>query len=226
MVRLIKATHGDQIMASILFAKGSNQPMVEHLDSIGDIPYEDGGLLKKISFLRKIQPDIVYGFGLKRIPWAIWGRLSKTKVFIGAERNGIPRQLDIYSRKLDRYLLHGYIANTKFAATKLEHKVGVSANRIHVAYNGMDFAEDEIQPADKEDSWGSPTLVCVANVHPRKGILYLLQAVAQLQDRFPGLRALLVGNDNTDGEFDKQAAEQGLSNTCLLYTSPSPRDRG
>ena len=213
MIRFIKATHGDQIMASVLFAKGSNQPVVDHLDSIGDIPFEDGGFLKKIQFLREIQPDIVYGFGLQRIPWSILGRLSKTKVFIGAERNGIPRQLDIYSRKLDRYLLHGYIANTKFAATKLEHQVGVAADRIHVAYNGMDFAEDKIQPAVKKDSWGSPTLVCVANVHPRKGILYLVQAVAQLQDRFPGLRALLIGNDNTDGEFDKQAAEQGLSNT-------------
>jgi glycosyltransferase involved in cell wall biosynthesis len=95
----------------------------------------------------------------------------------------------------------------------LRDLVGTAGPPIYVVPNGIEGGG----PAPREErSDTDPTLLCVGNITPNKGQGVLLEAVRLLRPRHPGLRAILVGRDFTNGRFAHQARARGLAD---LYSA-------
>ncbi|WP_218932238.1 glycosyltransferase family 4 protein [Adhaeretor mobilis] len=160
------------------------------------------------------QPDIVYCFGqIRTLWWARAARRAGIPVVIGAERGSGTRWINRIGRSLDKRTLDGYITNSHTTAGVLKDKIRIRPELVHVIRNGLSIDSGEPPLLNPQWEFGSPTVVCVANIRPMKGQMILLRSVASLRDEFPNLRAVLVGRDLTNGQFAKQAASVGLSDT-------------
>ncbi len=208
MARLIRKGNEATLAACVLQMRGKNEPLANLLADC-DVPFSDGSTLGGVKLLKNFKPDIFYGFGVYRVIWAPIARKCGVTTCVGAERNSWPRKVDPLIRRIDRMLLDGYISNTQLIADKLVKGLGIDRNRCYVALNGIELP-DEVVSAEKCSNWGHPTIVCVANIQPRKGQIYLLRAIARLRSRYPRLKALLIGKDYTNGDFARIAESEGL----------------
>ncbi len=68
---------------------------------------------------------------------------------------------------------------------------------------------------------GQALAVCVARLHPQKGLDVLLGASAVLRGRLPGLRVVIVGEGPLEAELRRQASALGLDGT-VIFAGPSP----
>jgi glycosyltransferase involved in cell wall biosynthesis len=78
----------------------------------------------------------------------------------------------------------------------------ISPNRHRVIYNGVDLARF---PVVKRPQGGQPTLVQVGRFYPEKGHATALNAFALLQESFPSLRLVLVGEGPLRFTLESQA---------------------
>lgn len=68
---------------------------------------------------------------------------------------------------------------------------------------------------------GQPLVVCVARLHPQKGLDVLLAATALLRPAVPGLRVAIVGGGPLEADLHAQAVGLGLDDT-VVFAGPSP----
>lgn len=101
-----------------------------------------------------------------------------------------------------------------------EHLIaqGLPPERIVVLYNGLDGERFQSLPPREEARrlWGLPSeavaIGTVANLVPRKGHRFLLEAVAQVQRDFPRpLHLLWAGEGPTRRALEQQAGEKGMA---------------
>lgn len=216
MARLMAAGHRDQLEWSLVLAGGENKDFAELAESL-NVPCRRVGktsVFRMAQVLRELRPDIVYFFGrIRTLWWALAARQAGVPTLIGAERSSATQWTDRISRSLDRFVLDGYITNSAIAAETLTN-YRVPAENIHVVPQGLKFDDDDSgASATKKTSSASPTIICVANIRPLKGHKLLLEVVKQLQEKYPSLRAVLVGKDLTDGKFFRDMREAGLDDT-------------
>jgi glycosyltransferase involved in cell wall biosynthesis len=102
---------------------------------------------------------------------------------------------------------------------------GIRADRIVTIPNGLDVSEMDraSDSADriidrKREGLGENDVVAsvVARLHPQKGHIYLLEAVADLIGRHPRLRVLLIGEGNDRGELGNRITDMGLEKVVRL----------
>ena len=154
---------------------------------------------------------MLYVFGrFRTLVWAILGRLAGVRCIVAAERSAANRGSDRLARLLDRLLVTAYVANSEFAARNLRAIVGTSGPPVSVVPNGIELTG---LPARLSPRSGPPSLLCVGNITANKGQGILLEAVRLLRDRYPGIRATLVGHDFTRGRFFAEARARGLDET-------------
>jgi len=99
-----------------------------------------------------------------------------------------------------------------------EHMVrqGIPAERIEVMYNGLNPEQFEGIPSEREVReelelpWDAPVIGEVAHLSPRKGQMYLLEAVALLLERWPRLICLLVGEGEDRAALERRVRELGI----------------
>lgn len=87
------------------------------------------------------------------------------------------------------------------------------ANRISVVHNGIDIKEFEKKIAhiqNNSDQNGTKTILTVAALHPRKGLKYLIEAFAKINDRT--LRLQIVGEGPQKQELQELAQKLDISN--------------
>jgi glycosyltransferase involved in cell wall biosynthesis len=129
------------------------------------------------------------------------------RCLVFAERSSGERRSDAWARKLDRGWATAYIANSERGAGNLRARIGGGGAPVFVVRNGV----EAFAPRLSRRLGAPPCLVCVANITPNKGQEVLLEAVGLLQVRYPGIRAVLVGDDFTDGAFARSVERRGLT---------------
>jgi glycosyltransferase involved in cell wall biosynthesis len=86
---------------------------------------------------------------------------------------------------------------------------------ISVIYNGVDTLQ--FSPADRQERAGDGVLrlLCVSRLTPRKGVGYLLEAVAMLKERYGGgkVRLSIAGEGDEKAALMRKAEELGIQDS-------------
>jgi glycosyltransferase involved in cell wall biosynthesis len=215
MLRLMRQVDPDILECHVIFYRTENRHFAELLTG-ANIPIHrvgSGGLVHLYRTFRHLQPDVVYLFSrVFSAPWGVMAKLAKVPVVIGAIRRSVDTLLDRVSQRLSKRFLDAYIANSQAAAWQVK-KNGIPEQRVFVVYNGIEINKAPIPDVPPNLIQGSPLIVCVANLQPRKGLAVLLDATNRLREHFPHIRTMLVGRDYTSGRFFEDMEAAGLADT-------------
>lgn len=89
------------------------------------------------------------------------------------------------------------IAVSEFTKKDLINKLGVPAERISVVYEGVEPvnkpSENDIQVVKQKHNLTGPYIVFIGTIQPRKNLVRLIQAFAQIADQHPQLELVLAG---------------------------------
>jgi L-malate glycosyltransferase len=206
--------------------EGSGVPIVEFYPRGG--VKSPGGiyqLLRLAGFLRKQAFQVVHTHdlwsNLLGVPAA---RLAGTPVLISSRRDlsdgewytpGNRRTLR-YIQKLSTAIL----ANSEKVREDLLRVDAFLPEKIRVVYNGVDAGRFRIR-AHREDlfpgSRGLKLVVVVGNMHSDvKGYPWFIQAAAEVVNKYPRVRFLLVGDGEMRPEFERLAQEAGVKQHVLF----------
>ena len=113
------------------------------------------------------------------------------------------------------YFLDRIVAVSDDTKNNLVQYEKISPSRITVIPNGID-GDRFTQPVDvaaKRVALGlssGPVIGLAARLTEQKGVIYLLQAVVQLRQQYPGLQVLIAGTGDQDDYLKRSASELGI----------------
>jgi phosphatidylinositol alpha-1,6-mannosyltransferase len=90
---------------------------------------------------------------------------------------------------------------------------GIPDRRIHTLHPGLDLSRLPVAPAlpwERNTSAG-PVMLTVGRLDERKGHLQVIEALARLRPRFPGLRYRIAGSGSTQQTLARRAEELGVA---------------
>ena len=126
------------------------------------------------------------------------------------------RLLSFYERALD-YLVwqstDAVIVNAHAIARALREKRGISLDKVHVIYNGLEIKE----MSGKGGQGEKVRIGCVARMDRAKGVLYLLDAFAQLARKYQQLQLVLVGDGDAFQELRSRIEQYDLSDRVEMH---------
>lgn len=99
---------------------------------------------------------------------------------------------------------------------------GAPADKVRVILNGIDLRRFDSIPSKTESRRllqlpaDAPVIGCVAHLSAKKGQEYLLKAVALLQEQYPDLHCLLVGEGTMHDNLMQIAKDLGIGNMVHL----------
>ena len=147
---------------------------------------------------------------------------------------------DVYSRKrrwVDRQLgrrgTAAFIAVSEWVRQSTIRRLGYAPETIHVIPNHIQlerFANGGAQEAQRVGdeiryrmgAATNPLVVVVARIVPSKGHAYLLEAIARLRPRWPGLRVAVLGQSSPwKAWVDRRAAALGIE-SCVSFLGIQP----
>lgn len=205
MLRLIEFAHPEQLEFTVVFCNGVN-PDMEHVLQQLSVYYTvlSPFAWKELrSIISQIQPDVVYMFGqVRTLAWALIAASAGVRAIVGAERGSGTRLINLIGRRLDKWFIDAYITNTQQTANVLNKRAGISVEKLFIAHNGI--SPVKVEQRNRPAVYGSPTIICVANIRPLKGQHVLVEAAAQLRSLYPKLKVVLIGRDLTNGAFLRQ----------------------
>jgi glycosyltransferase involved in cell wall biosynthesis len=175
--------------------------------------------LATLEAAREFPPDIVHGH------WAI---PTGPALVQAARRLGVPSVItmhggDVYVNKAEGYdfptrwyvrpilrrTLRQASALTAISEDCIQHalRAGAAAETIHLIMNGADlrrFSPDPA-PAGAARPYGPKMVFACRQLFPRKGIRFLIQAVALLRPRHPEIRLMIAGDGFERAELEALA---------------------
>ena len=120
------------------------------------------------------------------------------------------RLLSLYEKVMDYVVWHAVdliIVNAKAIAQALLTQRDVLLDKVCVIYNGLENREIPC----KSDQVEKIRIGCVARLDRAKGIIYLLDAFAQLAERYEHLQLVLVGDGDAFQELRSRVKQYGLN---------------
>jgi len=99
---------------------------------------------------------------------------------------------------------------------------GAPPELVRVALNGIELNRFKDVPNETDCRQmlsvpeSAPVVGCVAHLSAKKGQSYLIQAVAQLKDKWPNLQCILIGEGEMKEELAGLAAELGITDRVHL----------
>jgi glycosyltransferase involved in cell wall biosynthesis len=101
---------------------------------------------------------------------------------------------------------------------------GVPAGRLRMVLNGtLGTARHAYEPPPTPKALARPAALCVAGLHPRKGILDLLAGFSQARRARPELHLYLVGGGPCEAEYRAAAeSDRDYVHFCGPLTDPRP----
>lgn len=210
----------------------------------------------KISAFHKHDPR--HYFGLKKILKQnqfdlihihLWNPGACRYAFFAAKKMGVP----IITTEHDPFLLRGWKAKIKQKCLKLtDQTIVVSTdnfrqlskygqrvkNRLNIVFNGIEVDQFlDKNTGQKRLSQKPKTILCVAELHPRKGHQYLIEAFQKIKPEFPGLILKIVGTGPAEKELKEKYSSiegvefmgwvpdiKGLYNESSLFVLPSSNE--
>jgi glycosyltransferase involved in cell wall biosynthesis len=130
-----------------------------------------------------------------------------------------------YVRPVLRWTLSNATALTAITDDCRQHalRAGASQEKTNIVLNGADlerFSPAKESPGGRE--FGEQMVFACRQLFPRKGIRFLIEAVARLADEFPALRLVIAGDGFERPELERLAAGLGIGNrTTFLGWVPN-----
>jgi glycosyltransferase involved in cell wall biosynthesis len=183
---------------------------------------------RMVWLLRKIQPDILHTLipvcnviGAWCAPYAKIPKLVCTRLSLGDYRDK-----NLLMAKLENFvdarfdLVH---CKSRGIMEDVLRREPIPAERIRIVYNGLNTApyEAAVNIAVLKESLGiprdAPVIGSVANLHPYKGHVDLVHAVAKIGADFPEVRLLLIGRPaGAENDILAQAEKAGIADRVIL----------
>jgi glycosyltransferase involved in cell wall biosynthesis len=168
-------------------------------------------------YLRQNHIQLVHTYD---VPMNLFGapvaRFYGTPVVLSSQRAFRGLTPGIHHRLLrvtDR-LVNGVVVNCEAIRQHLENDEGVSSERIHVCYNGIDTGE--FHPGSRRPG-KSITVGVVCALRPEKGLRTLLEAFAQVFRCEPDeTKLLIVGSGPMLPELQQLAGELDIAGACTF----------
>ena len=185
---------------------------VQNLFCAGDLDLPFAYRLSQ--FLGETKPDIVHCHSRRGAD--ILGGLAASYADIPAV---VSRRVDNTEIRLVaafRYRPFKKIIAISEAIAEVLRDRGVENERLTVIRSAVDTAPFDHEPdrqafhAEFGLSEGDFVIVAAGQLIPRKGHRYLLQAVADIRDRYPQLRLIIFGDGYLNNQLRAQAASLGL----------------
>jgi len=147
---------------------------------------------------------------------SLWGGLA-------GRLSGIPTLGHVHALNTWFYYRFSTLAATCSGGVK-QYVVaqGADSAKVRVVYNGIpaNRLDGVLSSAEARQMLGlapdQSVVACVAHLSPKKGQIFLLQAVALLRDRFPDLVCLLAGEGEMAEQLQQQAVELGIADQVRL----------
>jgi glycosyltransferase involved in cell wall biosynthesis len=120
-----------------------------------------------------------------------------------------------YGTMVDRY-----VTPAEFCRTKLLAYGYYGPDRIVAIPNGVSAPPDDPGARERiraEFQLGdAPLLVTTSRLHPAKGHVHLLDALARVRERFPNVRLIVAGDGVERGDLEDRAASLGISRAVVF----------
>ena len=133
---------------------------------------------------------------------------------------------EIEPQKVSQYWLNkgDVIIPVSHSIGEVMRNVGVCPENLQVVQSGISFKLEHSSSPSKEtlrilcEIKGRPVIGTVANLFPRKGLQYLIEAVGKLRQSFPQICLVIVGSGDDEYEFQlrSQVAHLELTNHVLF----------
>lgn len=136
------------------------------------------------------------------------------------ERGNVRRLLWLLSRleRMNARQSPLIITTSNYCRQSIHRHYGVPPERIRLVPEGIDLAQ---WPAPVARD-GGQTILCVARQYPRKHIADLIRAFAQVRQRLPDARLVIIGDGPEHANLKTLAHTLGLGASCqLLGALPS-----
>jgi len=108
-------------------------------------------------------------------------------------------------------LVGRFLAVSRALADYLVHQCRLPASRVRVVANGIDTARFAPAAFATPRSAPGPTVGVLTRLDARKGLPYLLQAMAQIRSDFPNARLLIGGDGEDRSALEQEARSLGLT---------------
>ena len=234
LTRLLTHLDRDRFTPTVACLYGGDGPVADEIRALG-IPVTDLGMTAKwrvdalwrlYRLLRRKRPTILHTWMFHaNLPGRVLGRLAGVPIIITSRRNenigGAPREhLNRWTARLDDRV----IAVCELARQAEIERARVSPEHVVTIYNGIDAeqfpATNPQVVAQVRQTFGIPVdallVGTVGRLHRQKGFTDLLTAIAQVQERIPTARLLLVGEGELRDDLEIQAQSSGLSNVVTF----------
>lgn len=124
---------------------------------------------------------------------------------------------------IDRFVLRRFyslVAGAEDIKTYLIAHLGFR-ERIEVVHNWVDFSKRGSLPEpssvkEKMNLQSQLVIGCIGRLHPQKGQIYLIEAYAQISEKFPDSVLLLVGGGDERAALELRVAQLGLRGRVLF----------
>jgi|UPI0004B4490B glycosyltransferase involved in cell wall biosynthesis len=184
------------------------QPLIFGTNGLGML----GAMVRIFRYLRLSQIDVIYVCGVRASFWLRLSRWFLPHIIMihGVRWNpNSNSRLDYFFRFVERktgFLVDGWITNSNAARTSLIKRCGISSDRIHVIYNGI----DAIPKYSHDIDFRPLEILTVANLSPRKGHREYLQVIKAVISRVPKARFVFIGRDDMNGAVQQAIKDAGL----------------
>ncbi|NOZ64382.1 MAG: glycosyltransferase [Caldiserica bacterium] len=180
--------------------------------------------LRIAAYLKKEKIDILHTYLFTANTWGrLGGIIARTPVLVASERNAIPWK-NFFHILLDSVLSFptSRIIACSYAVKDLNQKKGfIKGEKIKVIYNGIDT--EKFIPGDKKKMRQKLNLPqqafivgSVGRLHWCKGFSYLLRAVSLLQNAYPNLYLMIVGEGEEHNNLEKLATRLNLRKRIIF----------
>jgi glycosyltransferase involved in cell wall biosynthesis len=177
-------------------------------------------------FILKRRIRVVHAWDASAVFVVPIARLLRVPVVLSSML-GSRELLDMQSRKQLQFtdrLVDAIVVNCEAMRKHLKEDCGVPPDKIDICYNGVDtnefYPSEEPRPPELADASLVIGTVCVLRVE--KALELLIEAFAQIRNRAPALKLLIVGSGPELQKLQKLTATLELTRDCLFV--PAVRD--
>lgn len=196
-------------------------------------PRSDGRAIREVGRVyREFRPDLIHAHGSKG---GVFARLARAAL-PGPPLIHTPHQyafVNYFSsggqQRAYRVIERSLVPLTSLVLCVCEEEARLAASigaarKARVVHNGVEPLVPTAPPEDLAEVVASadPLVVAVAELHERKGLATLIESIALLRERHPGIRAIVAGEGEERQRLERLRRDLGLEEQVLLpgYVAP------